>query len=148
VGGVEVTKIVTSSDPRLLHVLRGVVRYRAQEAGFEESDAEGLAMAIDEAASNVIRHTYGNRHDARLALEIWTYPDRMEFVLADSGPKVEPGEVQPRPLEDVRPGGLGTFFIKSFVDECSYEENFPAGNRLKLVKYFARKVSASDESPD
>ncbi|MCJ7504580.1 MAG: ATP-binding protein [Acidobacteriia bacterium] len=147
-GGVEVTKIVTSSDPRLLHVLRGVVRYRAQEAGFEESDAEGLAMAIDEAASNVIRHTYGNRHDARLALEIWTYPDRMEFVLEDSGPKVEPGEVQPRPLEDVRPGGLGTFFIKSFVDECSYEENFPAGNRLKLVKYFARKVSASDESPD
>ncbi len=147
-GGVEVTKIVTSSDPRLLHVLRGVVRYRAQEAGFEESDAEGLAMAIDEAASNVIRHTYGNRHDARLALEIWTYPDRMEFVLEDSGPKVEPGEVQPRPLEDVRPGGLGTFFIKSFVDECSYEENFPAGNRLKLVKHFARKVSASDESPD
>lgn len=147
-GGVEVTKIMTSSDPRLLQVLRGVVRYRAQEAGFEESDAEGLAMAIDEAASNVIRHTYGNRHDARLALEIWTYPDRMEFVLEDSGPKVEPGEVQPRPLEDVRPGGLGTFFIKSFVDECSYEENFPAGNRLKLVRYFARKVSASDESPD
>lgn len=147
-GGVEVTKIVTSSDPRLLHVLRGVVRYRAQEAGFEESDAEGLAMAIDEAASNVIRHTYGNRHDARLALEIWTYPDRMEFVLEDSGRKVEPGEVQPRPLEDVRPGGLGTFFIKSLVDECSYEENFPAGNRLKLLKYFSRKVSASDESPD
>lgn len=146
-GGVEVTKIVTSSDPRLLQVLRGVVRYRAQEAGFEESDAEGLAMAIDEAASNVIRHTYGNRHDARLALEIRTYPDRMEFVLEDSGRKVEPRQVQPRPLEDVRPSGLGTFFI-SFVDEYSYEENFPAGNRLKLVKHFARKVSASDESPD
>jgi len=148
VGDVEVTRIVTNSDPRLLHVLRGVVRYRAQEAGFEEADAEALAMAIDEAASNVIRHTYGNRHEARLALEIRTYPDRMEFVLEDSGPKVEPGEVQPRPLEDVRPGGLGTFFIKSFVDECSYEENFPAGNRLKLVKYFSHKVSASDESPD
>jgi len=148
VGGVEVTRIVTSNDPGLLQVLRGVVRYRAQQAGIAESDAEALAMAIDEAASNVIRHTYGNRHDARLALELWIYPDRMELVLEDSGPKVEPGEVRPRPLEDVRPGGLGTFFIKSFVDECAYEENFPAGNRLKLVKYFSRKVAPGDESPD
>ena len=139
-GGVEVTRITTSSDPRLLQVLRGVVRYRAQEAGFVEPDAEALAMATEEAASNVIRHTYGNRRDARLALEIWTYPDRMELVLEDSGPKVEPGEVHPRPREDVRPGGLGTFFTRSFVDECSYQENFPAGNRLKMVKHISRKA--------
>lgn len=138
-------RIVISSDPRLLHILRGVVRYRAQEVGFPASDIECLAMAVDEAATNVIRHTYADRRDASLALEILTFPDRVEFVLEDSGPKVRTEAIRPRALDDVRPGGLGTFFINCFMDESSYEEDFPKGNRLKLVKYLPRKVSPADE---
>lgn len=140
-------RIVISSEPKLLHILRGVVRYRAQEMGFPDSDAECLAMAIDEAAANVIRHAYGNRRDARLALEISTYPDRIEFVLEDSGPKVGAEVLRPRPLDDVRPGGLGTLFIHRFIDGCSFDEDFAEGNRLRLVKYLPGKVSPSDESP-
>jgi len=145
--GLKLMRITISSDPRLLQVLRAVVTYCAQEAGFAASDAEGLAMAVDEAASNVMRHTYGNRLDATLALEVCTRPDRLEFVLEDSGPRVRPEAVQPRALEDVRPGGLGTFFIKCFMDASSYDESFSGGNRLKMVKYLSRKVSTSDESP-
>ncbi len=74
-------RIAVSSEPRLLHILRGMVRYRAQQLGFSESEVEGLTLAIDEAAANVIRHTYKNRCDANLALEILTYPDRLEFIL-------------------------------------------------------------------
>ena len=138
-------RMVISSDPRLLQVLRAVVTYRARESGFAAADAEGVAMAVDEAASNIIRHAYGNRHDATLALEIRTYPDRIEFDLEDSGPRVQPEAVRPRALEDVRPGGLGTFFIKCFIDATSYDESFCGGNRLRLVKYLSRK--AGNESP-
>jgi anti-sigma regulatory factor (Ser/Thr protein kinase) len=138
-------RIVISSDPRLLHVLRAVVTCRAREAGFAAPEAEGLAMAVDEAASNVIRHTYGNRHDATLALEIRTYPDRIEFDVVDTGPPVQLGAVQPRALEELRPGGLGTFFIKCFIDASSYDASFSGGNRLRLVKYLSRK--AGNEGP-
>jgi anti-sigma regulatory factor (Ser/Thr protein kinase) len=140
-------RILVSSDPRLLNILRCVVRYRAQEAGFADADAECLAMAVDEAASNVIRHTYQNRRDGQLALEILTYSDRVEFFLEDSGPKVRLEALCPRPLEEVRPGGLGTFFINCFMDVKSYDENFSSGNRLRMVKYLPRKVSGDDESP-
>ncbi len=139
-------RIVISSEPKLLHVLRGVVRYRAQEAGFSQSEVESLAMAIDEAVTNVMRHTYGNRSDASLALEILAYPDRLEFILEDSGPKVRPGEVRARPLDEVRPGGLGTLFISRIMDSTGYEEDFPAGNRLRMVKFLPRRVFSSDES--
>ncbi len=139
-------KIVISSQARLLNILRGVVRYRAQVAGFSESDVDCLALAIDEAATNVIRHAYGNRPDARLTLEIETYPDRIEFVLEDSGPKVRAETLRPRDLDDVRPGGLGTFFINSFMDRSCYDQDFVEGNRLRMVKYLPRKVSSSDES--
>lgn len=138
-------KIVISSDPKLLHILRGVVRFRAEEAGFGPSESEGLAMAVDEAASNVIRHTYANRRDARLALEIQVYPDRMEFALEDSGPKVRAEAVRPRALDDVRPGGLGTYFINCFMDVNAYDESFTEGNRLRLVKYLHKKATPQHE---
>jgi len=104
-----------------------------------------MAMAVDEAASNVIRHAYGNRHDALLALEIESFSDRIEFVLEDAGPKVSPEVLQPRSVDEVRPGGLGTFFIKCFMDETRFEEDLPEGNRLKLVKYLTRKAALQDE---
>ena len=139
-------RISLSSEPRLLHILRCVVRYRAQEAGFPPEDSDCLSMAIDEAASNVIRHTYGNRPDAHLEVEIRSYPDRLEFTMEDSGPKVRPEALKPRPLEEVRPGGLGTYFIKCFMDAISFDEDFKEGNRLRLVKYLGPKGSISDES--
>ncbi len=139
-------RIIISSHPKLLNILRGVVRYRAQEAGFPESDVDWLAMAIDEAATNVIRHAYKNSRDGKLALIIQAFPDRMEFILEDSAPKVSPEKVQPRALDEIRPGGLGTFFIHSFMDSCCFDEHFDAGNRLIMVKYLPRKVSSDDES--
>jgi anti-sigma regulatory factor (Ser/Thr protein kinase) len=138
-------RIAIDSEPRLLSILRGVVRFCAREAGFSSSEAECLAMAIDEAAANIIRHTYAGRPDALLALEVTRFADRLEFILEDGGPKVCEELIHPRSLEDVRPGGLGTFFISSFMDECTYDRDFKDGNRLKLVKYLSRKGSPCNE---
>ena len=139
-------RIAISSHPKLLNILRGVVRCRAQAAGFPESEAGWLTMAIDEAATNVMRHAYCNTCQGMVALEIRTFPDRMEFVLEDSAPKVNPEKIRPRPLSEIRPGGLGTFFIHSFMDSCSFDEQFAAGNRLVMVKYLPGKGSGRDES--
>ena len=142
---VKMMRIAISSEPRLLNILRAVVKFRAQEAGLSKSDAEYVALAIDEAAANVIRHTYGGRHDALLALEVRSLPDRLEFILEDWGPKVCEDLIRPRPLDELRPGGLGTFFIYSFMDECSYDPDFKEGNRLKLVKFLSRKGAWCNE---
>ncbi len=138
-------RVAISSEPRLLQILRCVVRRRARESGFSSSDEECLALAIGEAAANVIRHTYKHRPDARLALEIQTFPDRLEFALEDSGPKVRQEIIRPRRLEDLRPGGLGTFFIGCFMDKTFYDERFNEGNRLRLVKYLPGRRSTADE---
>ena len=140
------TRIAIGSEPRLLNVLRAVVKFYAQVAGLSHTDSEYLAMAIDEAAANVIRHTYCGRPDATLALEVHSLPDRLEFFLEDSGPKVCQDQIRPRPLDDLRPGGLGTFFIYSFMDECSYDPDFTEGNRLRLVKFLSPRGTKCDES--
>jgi anti-sigma regulatory factor (Ser/Thr protein kinase) len=138
-------RIAISSEPRLLSILRCVVKFCAHAAGFSNSNSENLALAIDEATANVIRHTYCGRCDAVVALEVNRFPDRLEFILEDSGPKVCEDQIHPRPLDELRPGGLGTFFIYSFMDECSYDPNFKDGNRLKLVKFLSRKGAWCNE---
>ena len=67
-------RIVISSQPRLLNILRGVVRYHAQMAGFGSPMWTHMTLAIDEAAANVIRHAYKHRCDGRVALEILNHP--------------------------------------------------------------------------
>jgi anti-sigma regulatory factor (Ser/Thr protein kinase) len=136
-----IMRMVISAQPRLLHVLRGAVRYYAHEVGFSESEVDALAVAVSEAAANVIRHTYHGSPTGRMALEVLDFADRLEFVLEDSGPKVSPERVRHRPLNDVRPGGLGTFFIKCFTDCSSYDAAFTEGNRLRLVKYKGNRAS-------
>jgi anti-sigma regulatory factor (Ser/Thr protein kinase) len=140
-------RIAISSQARLLNVLRGAVKVCARDAGVSASDAEYLTLAIDEAAANVIRHTYCGNCDTRLALEIHSLPDRLEFILEDWGPKVREELIRPRPLDELRPGGLGTFFIYSFMDKCSYDPNFKEGNRLKLVKFLTQKGACNNEGP-
>ncbi len=141
-------RIVIQSEARLLHVMRCVVRIRAQEAGVPASDVDCLTVAIDEAASNIIRHAYGNRADGRLSLDVRTFPDRIEFLMEDTGPKISPEAWRPRALEDVRPGGLGTHFIKCFMDVISYDEDFAGGNRLRLVKHIHPAGAINHESSD
>jgi anti-sigma regulatory factor (Ser/Thr protein kinase) len=131
----ESVRIVISAEPRLLHIMREVVRYYARDVGFPESEVYRLVLAVDEAATSAIRHTYGSRPNGRLALEVRNLHDRLEFVIEDTGPKVRSDAIRPRALDDVRPGGLGSFFIKSFTDSSSCDEAFTEGNRLRLVKF-------------
>jgi len=138
-------RIVITSEARLLNVLRSAVRFSAHSAGVPSSDVDCLTMAVDEAASNIIRHVYKDQPSGHLKLDVRAFADRIEFTLEDSGPKVSPGSWRPRTLDDVRPGGLGTFFIKCFMDEISYDEDFPEGNRLRLVKHFRPVGSANHE---
>ena len=137
-----IMRMVISTQPRLLHILRGVVRYYAREGGFSDSEVNALALAVDEAATNVIRHTYHGSPSGRMALEVMDYADRLEFVIEDSGPKVQPERIRHRPLNEVRPHGLGTFFIKCLTDRCSYDEAFTEGNRLRLVKFKGNRRSS------
>jgi len=132
-------KVVISSQPRLLCILRAVVVSRSQATGIAGADADHLALAVDEAAANVIRHTYCGRHEGLMALEIRRLPDRLEFILQDWGPKVQEELIRPRPLNDLRPGGLGTFFIFNIMDAVSYDHDLEQGNRLRMVKFLPGK---------
>jgi len=145
-------KVELRSDPEILSVVRSAVRQLATVVGLSERECRWVTLAVDEALANIIRHAYLNRRGQPIQLSCrrlgprgsGRHHTRLEFILADRGRGVDPAELRARPLDDLRPGGLGMHFIGEIMDEVEYKRG--AGrNQLRLVKYLTGKNPA--ESP-
>ena len=130
-------KLVLSSDPRLLGVVRCAVQRLAAEAGFGEEDCRAITLAIDESLTNIIRHAYENRHDESMELTCRLLDDRVEFIVRDHGRPIDRAKVCAQSLDGAKPGGLGTHIIHRVMDQVHYE-TLPGANEVRLVKYLVK----------
>ena len=118
-----------------MKLIRRALDAAVRMCGFDEAEAGDIVLAVNEACQNVIRHGY--RGDARgeLRLGIYRRADGIAVRLADFAPPVDPSMIRPRDLECLRPGGLGSFFIREIMDSADY---LPAprglGNLLQMTK--------------
>lgn len=129
------------SDPEMLCVVRGALTHLAEKLGFPEADCRAVVLAVDEALTNIIRHAYKGRTEEpiealfrRISVDAdGLRGEALEIVLEDRGAPVNPEKLCGRPLEDVRPGGLGLHFIRQSMDRVEFRrEN--GRNQLHLVK--------------
>lgn len=128
------------SQPRFLAGARALVGSVAQRLGFNEMQCGQISLAVDEALCNVITHGYKRRADGRLWIDLWTLesnPAGIKIVIDDLAPQVDPKDIQPRNLDDIRPGGLGVHIIREVMDEVTYEQREGGGMRLTMVKHLA-----------
>jgi serine/threonine-protein kinase RsbW len=123
-----------ASDPRLLAVVRSSVAELAAVWGFKDEQCRSIALAVDEAVSNVIRHAYKNRCDQEIELNCQAQADCLEFTFIDHGESADPAKFCGQPLDEVALGGRGTHLIRQIMDEVCYER-LPDRNRLCLKKF-------------
>ena len=137
------------SNPKWLTVVRGAVERLAETLGFPAVESRSITRAVDEALTNIVRHSYANRLDEPIVL-YFRRTERphdgqvqkgLEILLCDRGPEVDPSRLQGRPLEEIRPGGLGLHFIRQAMDTVEFTRNGHT-NRLRLVKYLAETKTA------
>jgi sigma-B regulation protein RsbU (phosphoserine phosphatase) len=124
-----------------LKAIREAVRASVARCGCSEQTTADIVLAIDEACQNIIRHGYQGDCDETITLEIEHESDHLVFSLIDAAPRVDPDRVRPRDLDDIRPGGLGTHFIRSVMDETEFltppsalEPPSGRGNLLRMVR--------------
>ena len=136
------------SNPKWLSVARAAVERLAEVLGFPVEQSRSITRAVDEALTNIVRHSYSNRFDQPIAMYFRRAQRRhdgqaqqgLEILLCDRGPAVDPSKFQGRPLEEIRPGGLGLHFIREAMDTVEFTRKGPT-NRLRLVKYLAQANS-------
>ncbi|OOZ61183.1 hypothetical protein BOW44_08550 [Solemya velum gill symbiont] len=129
-------KIEVSALPTNLKGLRDGLREVLVENEIDKALVEKLVLAVGEAVMNVVQHGFdGGGAEGRITLEVCKERDGLLFRLMDNAPSMDPAEVTPRDLDDIRPGGLGTHFIRELMDSVEFMPP-PAGsgNLLEMRK--------------
>lgn len=131
---------VRANLPRLLQFAVDATR----DAGLDETTAQSVRLAIEEACINVIDHGYAGASPGPIEVSIRSEATHVTVRIADRAPRFAPQDVavpDAGASADERPiGGLGWFLIGQVMDEVSHEYTPAAGNRLTLVRYFDRET--------
>jgi anti-sigma regulatory factor (Ser/Thr protein kinase) len=137
-------EIKIASNPRFLTVVRAMLSKLCELIKCSKEDQRKIVLAVDEACSNIIKHTCKCDPDRTIEVACSFEDGKLQIVMTDDGPAIDLATVHPRDLSDIRPGGLGLHFIKSIMDEVVYSYDEKKGNVLTLVKNLESSGATSD----
>ena len=108
-----------------------------EKINLDQNLKDELVLAIAEAAQNIVKHGYKGIEETsdRMEIKISLNEDQLEIGFYDKGKPVVPENIQHRKLDDIKPGGLGTFFIKQIMDGAVFKKDQKGWiNHLILTK--------------
>ncbi len=124
------------AEEKYLDNIRQIVKESCAAAGMARKDITSVLLAIEEGATNIIRHAY-LYEKGTLRLRIVIYKKLIAFSMIDSGRSFQPegsGKIDlQRLVESGRKGGLGFYMIQRIMDSVEYIS--AAGfNELRMIK--------------
>ena len=126
--------VVDSSN---LKEVRTFSREVFEKINLPQEQKDELVLAIAEAAQNIVKHAYKDVEETTDAMQIKISlkDGDLEIGFFDKGKPVVPENIQHRKLDDIKPGGLGTFFIKQIMDNAVFKKDQKGWvNHLILTK--------------
>jgi len=108
-----------------------------EKINLPQDQKDELVLAIAEAAQNIVKHAYKDVTETsdRMEIKISLKNNDLEIGFFDKGKAVIPENIQHRKLDDIKPGGLGTFFIKQIMDAAVFKKDQKEWvNHLVLTK--------------
>ena len=95
-----------------------------------------IKLAVDESVSNIIKHGYkGEDENNKIEIKLELIKKKLSIHLFDNGTPVKQKNIQPRNLKDIKPGGLGSYFINEIMDEVKWKTDSKDWvNHLILIK--------------
>ena len=126
--------VVDSSN---LKEVRMFSRNVFEKINLPQEQKDELVLAIAEAAQNIVKHAYKDIEETtdKMQIKISLKNGELEIGFFDKGKPVVPENIQHRKLDDIKPGGLGTFFIKQIMDAAVFKKDQKGWvNHLILTK--------------
>ena len=128
------------AEEKYLDSIQRIVKEACASAGLSRRDVSAVQLAIEEGATNVIRHAY-LYEKGTLRVRIIIYKKMIVFSLIDSGRSFHPsqrGSIDlERLVESGRKGGLGFYMISKIMDSVEYISS--AGfNELRMIRNIDR----------
>lgn len=131
-------ELIIPSSTNYLTDVRNFVKKNGLTIGLDQKTISHIALAVDEACTNIIKHAYNNSKDNKIVVHINTSKKAFSITLSDTGNHFDPNTIVEPNIEESQKmkkgGGLGMFLMKKLMDEIKYKAK-SNGNELLLIKY-------------
>lgn len=133
----KVLKIESKTDQ--LVAVREFVSEAATASGFSDEDVGRIALAVDEACTNVIKHAYQFDPRKTITVSVRVSGKDFEISIVDNGKQFDPENVRTPDMKEYlskfRRGGLGVYLMKSLMDKVEYNIEPGKRNQVRLIKH-------------
>jgi serine/threonine-protein kinase RsbW len=130
------------SENRYLHMVHQLTKNLAESTGFETVEAEQIALAVDEAATNVIQHAYGGEPGHEIEVHFDPEGDSLDIVIFHEGEALDSVPVPEFDLDKLvaekRKGGLGLTIMRQMMDKVEHGRAGTGKNMCVMVRYKQR----------
>ena len=135
-------KLTIESRTEQLIAVREFVSAAARDFGFRDEEISKIALAVDEACTNIIKHGYRFDSSKNLTITIKPGNGAFEVLITDTGTRFNPDELQTPDMKEYlaqyKKGGLGVYLMKTLMDKVEYHIRPGEMNEVRLVKYLER----------
>jgi len=127
------------SENRYLHMVHQLTKNLAEATGFETVEAEQIALAVDEAATNVIEHAYGGEPGHEIEVHFDPEGESLDIVIFHEGEALDSVPVPEFDLDKLvaekRKGGLGLTIMRQMMDKVEHGRAGTGKNMCVMVRY-------------
>ncbi len=127
-------KLTIPSHPRFLQLVRGMMTKVTGILSVPPESADDIILGVDEACSNIIRHSYMGDTTGKIEFLITPGEKELEIIIADYGKPWTPVRLPPGEPSKIKPGGLGLYIIHQVMDQVNYHRSDKGQNTIRMVK--------------
>ena len=131
-------EIEIRSDLKELGRARQFVREfcRHCPAPLDPDTLDAIVLAVNEAASNIMKHAYRGRIDQWIEIEAEAFQSHVSVRLHHLGDPLDPSAISQPVFDGSQESGFGIYLITQSVDEVRYYRDERGRNCVALVKLY------------
>ena len=145
----ETIQVRIPSHPRYLQIIRGMMKRINHITGFSKNNSGHIILAVDEACSNIIKHSYMNDPKGKIELSVEIHQKELKIIITDYGKQQDIKQIKPKNMDDLKPGGRGIYILNKVMDSVEYNSTLPARNEISRneIKMIKRRESGQGRIP-
>lgn len=140
---VEVYELTTPSHTENLEMIRDFTFRLAHKAGLDDLALMDIAVAVEEACVNAIKHAHRNDATKPLRLRIEIGNHKLAALVRDQGHGFDHDQLNERNAQPLlakpKNGGRGILMMKMLMDEVHFEAGNGKGTQVRLVRLLASR---------
>jgi serine/threonine-protein kinase RsbW len=142
---VEIYELTTPSHTENLEMIRDFTCRLGHKAGLDDMALMDIAVAVEEACVNAIKHAHRNIAAKPLRLRIEIGNHKLAVLVRDQGHGFDPDQLNERNAQELlaraKNGGRGIVMMKMLMDEVHFEAENGKGTQVRLVRFLASRQS-------